>query len=136
MKFAVAQIWILAVFVVSLLLELSLVGASLATNAIYPQDLRDLTVRYLAIYAVPLGVIISGTFAKSRSSQRTAPIRAFWAAVVLAAIWNALILGRTLLFTFSSGDQISSLVDFVGGVATASSFLTVAALTYFFTASN
>jgi hypothetical protein len=136
MKFSVAQLWILSVFVASLLLELCLVGGSYARNAIYPQDLRDLAIRFLAIYSVPLGLIISGIFAKSDSSERVAPSRAFWTAIALAAIWNALILGRTLLFTFASEDQVSTLVDFISGVAAASSFLTVAALTYFFTTSN
>jgi len=136
MKFSVAQLWILSVFVSSLLLELCLTGVSYAKNAIYTQDLRDLAVRFLAIYSVPLGLIISGIFAKSDSSKRVAPNRAFWTAMALAAIWNALILGRTVLFTFAAEDQVSTLLDFITGVAAASSFLTVAALTYFFTTSN
>jgi hypothetical protein len=133
MKFSVAQFCILSVFVVSLLLALCLVGFSYGKNAIYAEDLRELTVRFLAIYSVPLGLIVSGIFAKSDSSKGVAPGRAFWTAIALAAIWNALILGRTLLFTFAAEDQVSSLVDFISGVAAASSFLTVAALTYFFT---
>src|SRR5271169_2037411 len=109
MKFSVAQVRILSVFIASLLVGLSLLGVSFAKNAIYSQDLRDLAVRFLAIYSVPLGVIISGIFAKSDSSDRLAPRLAFWTAIALAVIWNALILGRTLLFTFTSEDQVSSL---------------------------
>jgi hypothetical protein len=133
MQFRVAQVWILAIFTASLVLELCLVGVSFIRGAIYADDFRDLTVRFLAIYSVPLGVVISGIFAKSASSNHLAPARAFWTAVLLAAVWNALILGRTLLFASSAEDQVTSLVEFVTATAAASSFLTVASLTYFFT---
>jgi hypothetical protein len=129
----VAQTWILLVFLAALLIELSLVGLSYQRREIYAQDLLDLALRFLVIYSVPLGVIVSGIFAKSASADRVAPKTAFWIAVALAAVWNLLILVRTLLFTFSRDDRVGSLVDYVNGVAAASSFLTVASLTYFFT---
>ena len=117
----------------SLVLQLSLVALSYGRSAIYSDDLRDLVVRFLAVYSVPLGAIISGIFGKSASSDLPAPERAFWVAVSLAALWNLLILGRTLLFTFSATDKVSALTEYVDAVVAASSFLTVAALTYFFT---
>jgi len=136
MRFSVAQTWILLAFLTSLLLELLLVAVSFMKLAIYPLDLRDLAVRFLTIYSVPIGVIISGIFGKSPTANQIAPQRAFWTAFALSVIWNALILGRTLLFTFSSEDQVSSLVEYVNSVSAASSFLTVSALTYFFTSSG
>jgi hypothetical protein len=72
MQFRVAQVWILAIFMTSVVLELCLVGVSFIRGAIYADDLRDLTVRFLAIYSVPLGVVISGIFAKSASSKHRA----------------------------------------------------------------
>jgi hypothetical protein len=133
MKFSVAQVWILLVFVTSLLLELVLVGVSYGQNAIYPDDLRNLAARFLAIYSVPLGLIISGIFGKSAAQERLAPARAFWVALALAVVWNLLLLGRTLLFAFAPEDRVGDLVEFVNGVSAAGSFLTVATLTYFFT---
>jgi hypothetical protein len=133
MRFAVAQTWILVLFLGAFLTELSLVGVSYLRQQVYSPDLLDLAQRFLAIYSIPLGVIISGIFAKSASGDRVAPKTAFWIAIALAAVWNLLILVRTLLFTFSAEDRVGSLLDYVNGVAAASSFLTVAALTYFFT---
>jgi hypothetical protein len=132
MKLVNAQNRILLVFVLSLLAVLSLVSVSYARKAIYSQDLRDLVVRFLAIYSIPLGVIIPGIFGKVSSRGRLAPPRAFWTAVALALIWNLLLMGRTVFFTFAAEDQVSSLLDFINTVATASSFLTVGALSYFF----
>jgi len=133
MTFRTAQLWILLIFIASLLLQLFLVAVDYGRNAIYSDDLRNLVVRFLAIYSVPLGVVISGIFAKSAPTEQLAPKRAFWVAVSLAAVWNLLIVGRTLLFTFSSTDAVSALVEYVDAVVATSSFLTVAALTYFFT---
>ena len=133
MKFRTAQNWILLIFMASLLLELSLIGLTFGRGAIYPEDLRDITLRFLAIYSVPLSVVISGIFGKSAAPGRNAPIRAFWTAVLLATVWNALILGRTLFFASSADDRVASLVEYVTAIAGASSFLTVASLTYLFT---
>lgn len=133
MKFRIAQVWILLIFLASLLVLLSLVAFSYEKQAIYSDDLRDLVVRFLAVYSVPLGVVISGIFGKAATPDRLAPERAFWVAIALALVWNFLILGRTLLFTFSANDRVTALVEYVDAVVGASSFLTVAALTYFFT---
>ena len=133
MTFRVGQIWILSIFMISLLLQLFLIAVDYGRNAIYPDDLRNLVVRFLAIYSVPLGVVISGIFAKSAPSTQLAPKRAFWVAISLAAVWNLLIVGRTLLFTISATDKVNALVEYVDAVVATSSFLTVAALTYFFT---
>ena len=132
MKLVTAQNRILLVFVLSLLAVLALVSISYAQRAIYSSDLRDVVVRFLAIYSIPLGVIIPGMFGRASSGKRLAPRRAFWTALALALIWNLLIIGRTVFFTFATEDQVSSLLDFINTVATASSFLTVGALSYFF----
>jgi hypothetical protein len=132
MKLLTAQNRILLVFVISLLALLCLASISYAQRSIYSSDLRDLVLRFLAIYSVPLGVIIPGIFGKASSGKHLGPRRAFWTAIALALIWNLLIIGRTALFTFASEDRVSSLLDFINTVATASSFLTVGALSYFF----
>jgi hypothetical protein len=51
MKLAAAQNRILLIFVASFLLLLSLVSISYEQKAIYSQDLRDLVLRFLAIYS-------------------------------------------------------------------------------------
>ena len=60
MRFAVAQTWILVVFLATFLIDLSLAGVSYLRHEIYAPDLLDLALRFLAVYSIPLGVIISG----------------------------------------------------------------------------
>lgn len=134
MRFRRAQSQIFLVFAGSLLLGLALAVVSYARGQIYAEDLREISVRFLAVYSAPLGIIISGSLGRVATDRRSAPTKAFWTAMALAITWNALILGRTLLFAFGKEDRVTWLIDYVGTVASAGSFLTAATLTYFFAA--
>jgi hypothetical protein len=134
MKFRVAQLSILSVFMTCLLVDLTLIAVSYGRNAIYSDNFKDLSVRFLVIYSIPLGITISGILGKGISAARMAPKGAFWVAVALAIAWNVPILARTIMFTFSADDRVASLTDYIDAVASAGSFLTASALTYFFAA--
>jgi hypothetical protein len=127
-----AQLLLLALFLGSLLLHLACFGYSVLAEAIYLDDLQKLATRILAIYSVPLGVIVGGIFGASGRRVGRAPSPTLWAAIALCVLWNVLLLSRTLIFALASQDSIASLLSYVDAVAAAGTFLIGAALAYYF----
>lgn len=127
-----AQLLLLALFLGSLLIHLAGFGYTVVAEMIYLDDLQKLATRILAIYSVPLGVIVGGIFGGSGRRIGRAPSPTLWAAIALCAMWNLLLLSRTLIFTVAAQDSIASLVAYVDAVAAAGTFLISAALAYYF----
>lgn len=102
-----------------------------ARNEIFPDELRKLLLKILSIYSIPLAAILGGIFAQMRKSSG-ASAGECWAALMLAAFWNLLVLWRTFAFLFSEDDSISDLIKYLKSISSAASFLIVGVLAYFF----
>jgi hypothetical protein len=111
-------------------------------EAISNKDLSSLIIKLLSVYSVHLAVIFGGIFAQQRNvnhkgrSARAAGL-AFWLAIVLAVIWNLLLVWRSVMFGMaafdvSSEDNVGYLSNYIESIASAGSFLVAGALTFFF----
>jgi hypothetical protein len=127
-----AQITLVALFMISLLLHLGCFGYSYISDAIYADDLQTLAVRILAVYSVPLGIMVGGIFGGSAKPADKAAGSTLWTAVALSLLWNVLLVFRSISFALSEQDSIASLLDYVDAVAGVATFLIGGALTYFF----
>ena len=127
-----AQLMLLGVFLGGLLWHLACFGYSYYAQAIYVEDLQKLAARMLAIYSVPLGVTAGGIFGASSRQARRTPSSTLLAAASLCALWNVLLVSRTLIFAMASQDSITALLDYVDAVAAAGTFLIGATLAYYF----
>ena len=127
-----AQLMLLALFVIALMLHLACFGYTFLAQAIYVEDLQRLAVRILAIYSVPLGVIVGGIFGASGRAAARARSSTLWAAAALCLLWNLLQLSRSVLFALAKQDSIASLLEYEDAVAAAGTFLISAVLAYYF----
>lgn len=128
-----AQVALAAAFVVSLLIQVGLIFYSQYKGAIYPDEQTTIISKLLGVYAVHLAVIIGGIFSQQVDKLQRVPVAAFWFAMALAVIWNLLLTSRTVSFTFSKVDDINDYISFLTTISSASSFLVMAAIAFFFT---
>ncbi len=143
MKASRAQAILFVIFLASLVLQILIGILSYVERAIIGADLSTLTLKLLAIYSVPLAVILAGIFAKpskkaGKAATATGSQMTAYSAIVLAAFWNVLLLARSLFFGYAVfnqavDDNINQLVSFLDTTSTASSFLIAGALAFFFT---
>lgn len=123
---------IAAVFLLSMVAQMFLATLLKLWGYINPEEFAPLFWKVLTIYAAPLGVILGGIYA-AKQSRRKASGGQVWGALVLACIWNGMLLGRYLLITFRpEGDSLENLASFQDTVLPAGSFLTSAALAYLY----
>jgi hypothetical protein len=101
----------------------------------WPQDLQTLLLKLLAVYSVPLSVILGGIFGQSRKPLTNPSPAVAWTAIVLAVLWNLLLVWRSISFTLASVDSVSDLVEYLDAIASAGTFLVAGALAFFFTKS-
>jgi hypothetical protein len=99
----------------------------------WPEDLRSLVFKLLAIYSVHISVILGGIFARPRGALERPPASLAWVAIVLATFWNLLFIWRSITFTLATEDSVTEVIKYMDGAAAASSFLVTGALTFFFT---
>lgn len=127
-----SRLALVALFVISLLLHMACFGYVFLIGAVYVEDLQTLTVRTLAVYSVPLGVIIGGIFGGTADPAGPAAPGTFWTAAAFSLLWNVLLVWRTVLFAFGEQDSITSLLSYVDAVAAGGTFLIGGALAYYF----
>jgi len=130
-----AQVSLATVFVVGLVSQIAIMFYTRHKGAIYPDEQTTLISKLLGVYAVHLAVIIGGVFSQQIENQQQVPVFAFWFALVLAAVWNLLLLSRSASFIFpkEGADTVGEYVTYLTTIASASSFLVAAALAFFFT---
>jgi hypothetical protein len=136
-----ARAVLVSIFVGGLVIQAIAVIITYSKGAIAYEDLTNLLLKLLAIYSVHLGVIFGGIFAQQQDAQKksqTAPKTAFWLAVVLASIWNLLLLWRGISFGMAafnpdSEDNVDRLSSYLQSISSASSFLVTGSLAFFFT---
>jgi hypothetical protein len=134
-----ARGYLLTIFILGFGMQTIAVILVYLKRAIAYGDLTDLLIQLLTVYSVQLAVILGGIFAtKKRSSDSSlAPSAPLRAAMILAIIWNVLLLWRFVAFAHAAfdaaaDDSVTSLSAYVSQISAASSFLVVGALAYFF----
>jgi hypothetical protein len=122
---------LLAVFVASL--GFQLIGFFIVKDKMWPEEFQSLVTKLLAIYAVQLGVILGGIFAQPRVPRTTTPaVVVGWIALVLALLWNCLLIFRSTSFVLANEDSTEELIKYLDGISAAGSFLVSGAITFFF----
>jgi hypothetical protein len=134
---------LIVIFLLGLTIQIALVILSYSESAIAYNDLVSLLTKLLAVYSIHLSVIFGGIFAQKRETRkRSKPIQlskaAFGLALVLALIWNLLLLWRSIMFGMAvydvnREDSVGQFLSYIETIASASSFLVAGALAYFFT---
>ena len=133
MRVSTIRLWLLFLFVASLISLFCIFAYTYFMEIIYAEDFEALTLQILAIYSIPLAVILGAFFAQGKQPEARAVPSAFYAAFVLSILWNALLIVRTLIFGFAKEDFVGDLADFLQNTSAASSFLIAGALAFFFT---
>jgi hypothetical protein len=111
---------------------LAAVGIAYLRGAIYADMLKDMVVQLLAIYSMPLGAIIGGVFGQRGSGDAPAPAQAFWLALAIALLWNALLVVRIVAFGVAREDDLALLTAYLKEVSAAAGFLVAGVLAYYF----
>lgn len=132
MRIRRTQIALGAVFVAALLVIVGCLVYALLAKKIYADDLQALTIQVLAVYSVPLGIIVGGIFGGSAKPSGKGRTYTFWIALILSLLWNALLVFRSSLFAIADQDSTIWLKNYFETVAAAGTFLIGAALAYYF----
>lgn len=137
-----ARTWLVWTFVIGLSIQCLAVIAAFTARAISTADLIDLLKRLLSIYSIHFAVILGSVFSKSGAIPKANKsegdaILAFRVAFALSVLWNLMLIWRTLqfgqhAFNTQSSDRTDFLVSYLDAVSSASSFLVVGALAFFF----
>lgn len=114
-----SQLVLLAMFLIGLVIHLVCFGYSFLIGAVYVEDLQTMAVRTLAVYSVPLGVIVGGIFGGGAERVTKASSGTFWTAAGLSLLWNILLLVRSLVFVIAEQDSITSLFGYIDAVSAA-----------------
>jgi hypothetical protein len=118
------------IFLGALVLQLGCVIA--ARGRMWPEEFNALVLKVLAIYSVQLGVVLVGIFSQVNSPTADPPASLGWTALVLAGLWNVLLLWRVVSFSFAGQDSVSDLTKYLEGVGSGSAFLVAGVVAYFF----
>jgi hypothetical protein len=131
------------IFLAALVVQMVVVALAFQANAITANDASALIVTLFTIYAVPLGVVFGGVFAKEtyKRQRATTPVSSksvVWSAVVVSVLWNLTMTWRSLRFGYAVyhpavNDNVDQLSYFLETISTTSSFLIAGALAFFFT---
>jgi hypothetical protein len=137
-----ARMLLVGIFLFGLILQCICILIVYSKAAITSDDVTTLLVKVLEIYSVPLAVILGGIFARPANAVPTGasevtPSTAFWVAVGLALVWNALLLWRGAAFSVAAfrpsiEDNVNLFASYLDAISRASLFLVAGALAYFF----
>jgi hypothetical protein len=125
-----ARFGLMGVFLVSLILQLG--TFFLVRERMWPEEFQGLVLKVLAIYSVQLGVVLGGIFAQPRTPLANPPRGLAWSALLLAALWNMLLLVRSISFGLAAEDSAADLMKYVDGVGSGGAFLVAGVLAFFF----
>lgn len=125
-----ARFLLMGIFLVSLMIQL-LVFLFLR-GSMWPEEFEGVTLKLLGIYSAQLGIILGSIFAQPKAPIAMPSPSLVWSAMLLAAFWNLLLLGRTVAFGIAERDSVTELMKYLDQVGAASSFLVAGALAFFF----
>ena len=75
---------------------------------------------------------MGGIFAQPKPPLASPPQGLAWTALVLAALWNVLLIARTVSFSLAGEDSATDLVKYIDAVGSGGAFLIAGVLTFFF----
>jgi hypothetical protein len=137
---------LIAIFLISFLVQIGIGLYGLSETAISGDDLISILLKLFAVYSVHLSMITAGIFAHkakpSTNTKKPSNSRSvFRLAVILSLIWNVILMWRFFVFFSaiinpSKEDSVGDLIGYVDRIATASSFLVTGMLTYYFTSQS
>jgi|SRR5579864_7894254 len=143
MRLRSAHAILFGIFVLAFALHVLIVILAYSKSAISGADASTLILKLLAIYSVPLTVILGGIFAKETYKSTNAELDkssrpALYFAVIVGVLWNLLLLWRSIAFGYAvynpaADDNVTQLDSFLDVTSAASSFLIAGALAFFFT---
>jgi hypothetical protein len=125
-----ARFGLMGAFVASLIFQLA--AFFVAREKIWPEEFQGLVLKVLALYSVQLGVILGGIFAQPKPPLASPPQGLAWTALVLAGLWNVLLIARTVSFGFADEDSATDLMKYIDAVGSGGAFLIAGVLTFFF----
>lgn len=128
-----ARLGLLGIFLTFLIAQIT--AFLLVGYKMWPEDLESLILKLLTIYSVPLTVVLGGIFAQLGGHTKKPSPGVVWTALILAGVWNGLLLWRSIAFSLASQDSASGLIKYLDAVSSGGSFLVAGALTFFFTKS-
>jgi hypothetical protein len=125
------RLTILAVFGGSLLLQV--IAIYVVRGHMWPEELPQAIARLMSLYSIHLAVVLGGIFARSRERLPRVSSALAWTAIALVALWNAMLVARTISFAVADADSIGDLLKYWDIVGSSSSFLVVGVLAFVFT---
>lgn len=126
------QNWLILVFIGGFAISAAMTGLAYARGAIYADTLKDIVVRLLVTYAMPLGTIVGGVYGQRDAVGAPSSAQAFWVALIVALLWNLLLVVRIVVFGFAKEDDAAALIAYFNDVSTASVFLVTGTLAFYF----
>lgn len=132
-KFEKAQATLAVSFLFFLSIHFGMIILAYYRGAIYPNDVIKLLLQVLSLYSVPLGIILGGIFGKGLTPKTGTPIMAYLLALILAILWNLILVWRSVTFGIADQDSTIDLLSYLDSISSASTFLVAGALSYFFT---
>jgi hypothetical protein len=125
-----ARFGLMGVFLVSLILQLG--AFFLVRGRMWPEEFQGLVLKVLAVYSVQLGVVLGGIFAQPRTPLADPPRGLAWSALLLTALWNMLLVVRSISFSLAAEDSATDLMKYVDAIGSGSAFLVAGVLVFFF----
>jgi len=125
-----ARFGLMGIFLGSLALQLG--AFFLISEKMWPDDLLTLVLKLLGIYSVQLSVVLGGIFAQPKAPLAAPPAGLTWTALILATLWNLLLVWQSISFTLRPQASLGDLLKYLDEIASASSFLVVGVLAFFF----
>jgi hypothetical protein len=125
-----ARFGLMGLFIASLVLQVGTIFH--VRGRVWPEEFQALLLKIFAIYSVQLGVVLGGIFAQPKTQLANPPRALAWSALLLTAVWNILLVARTISFSFATQDSASDLMKYFDAIGSGSSFLVAGVLVFFF----
>jgi hypothetical protein len=125
-----ARFGLMGIFLACLVLQ---IGAYfLVRGKMWPEEFLSLLLKLLGIYSVQLGVVLGGIFAQPKAPLAKPPSGLAWTALGLAALWNLLLVWRSISFSLAPSDNVADLTKYLDTISAGSSFLVAGVVAFFF----
>jgi hypothetical protein len=129
-----ARYSLLALFVCFLVVHLAAFAANY--KRMWPDEFQNLVVKTLAIYSVPLSVIMGSIFAQGPASKKRSAGGTATAALTLSACWNLLLAWRSISFAVAAKDHVTEVITYLDTISASGSFLIAGVLAFYFSKSS
>ena len=130
MSMSQTRLALMGIFVTGMVVQI--VAFFLVRTKMWPDEFLSLLLKLLGLYSVQLAVVIGGIFAQRGAKLANPPAALAWSALALAALWNLLLVARSISFSVAPADSVSDLIKYLDTIASGGSFLVAGVVTFFF----